>query len=139
MQTLSTQQIILLNNSFDRLRPMGAIFARLFYERLFDLAPETRQLFKAQSADQIAMVMSPLSAIISAASTPERQNELIKSVSAKHKNYGVQPEQLNLANVALIDTLKRILGDKFRGELEQAWYLGADLLFGAMARSMVGA
>ena len=52
MQGLSSDEIDRIRDSFDRLWPVSARTADLFYERLFETAPHVRPLFRQDMDEQ---------------------------------------------------------------------------------------
>ena len=46
MSSLTEEQIGLIQASFAEVRPISSEAARLFYARLFDIAPEVEAMFK---------------------------------------------------------------------------------------------
>ena len=45
----------------------------------------------------------------------------VQALAIRHRDYGVEDEHYGLVGLALIETLREMLGAAFEGELEQAW------------------
>jgi len=69
--TLTTAQIELIRDSFIRLQPDVENASELFYRRLFEIAPELRELFNDDMAGQGMRFMSTLGVILDHFDDPE--------------------------------------------------------------------
>ena len=61
---MNPHQIQLVRSTWQQVLSIQAAAADLFYGRLFELAPETRPLFKRDIHAQGAMLMSTLDAVV---------------------------------------------------------------------------
>lgn len=107
--------------------------ARLFYRKLFDMAPETEALFQADMAAQGRKLVATLSFIID---TLDDEDALLKAagdLAIRHVGYNVSADQYAPVGSALIETLRDLLGARFDSQTEAAW---ADT-YSALSRHMV--
>ena len=62
--TLTTAQIALIRDSFERLRPDVEAASGLFYQRLFEIAPEIREIFHSDMTVQGMRFMKTMGVIV---------------------------------------------------------------------------
>ncbi|MBC8554695.1 MAG: hypothetical protein H8D23_34215, partial [Candidatus Brocadiales bacterium] len=55
--TMKVDQIMLVQKTFEKVRPISKVAAELFYNRLFELAPSLKSLFKGDMKTQGRMLM----------------------------------------------------------------------------------
>ncbi len=137
-------QIILVQESFAMVAPMGADFVVGFYTRLFRDAPQLRHLFAPDirgQADKLAKTLS-----IAVASLSDGIGWLaptLRQMGADHATYGVQPSHYPLVSETLIASFHDELGPQFTPAHEAAWQetLGhiADLMLEGAKTLKVGA
>jgi hemoglobin-like flavoprotein len=118
---MTPQQIELVQKSFQKVVPIAATAADLFYNRLFEIAPETRALFPADMAEQKKKLMAML---VTAVTNLHRLDEIlpaVKDLGRRHKGYGVTEDQYAPVGAALLWTLEKGLGPEWTPELQAAW------------------
>lgn len=106
--------------SFELVRPHKDRAGQLFYEELFTLAPGLREMFAGVSImAQGGKLMQVL------AYTVEHLGEWpateLEQLGARHAGYRVRPDHYAAVGAALINTLKKELGDQLSKEAEEAW------------------
>ena len=106
----------------------------MFYERLFDIAPELQSLFKTHPKDQALKFMTMLTMVVSKLQKLDEIIEDIKSLARRHNHYGVKTAYYRIVGAALIWTLHEVLKDKWNDELEEAWIEVYALISQAMIR-----
>ena len=111
---MTPQQIALVQNSFKSVAPIASKAAALFYDRLFEIAPEVRQLFPADLSGQKVKLMGILAtdAIL----------PTVRQLGDRHRDYGVSAEHYATVGAALLWTLEQGLGAGFTSEVKAAWY-----------------
>jgi nitric oxide dioxygenase len=125
-------ELCLVRDSFNRLRPIADFLAAQFYQRLFELAPDTKFLFKQTSAQQYRMLMSGLATLIREADDENRFDAFARELAVKHTSYGVTPQHYRAATEALLDTVRQALGAAFTREVKGAWTTFCGNLFEQM-------
>jgi len=131
--TLSPQEIKLVQDSFALVDPIAEDAAGLFYNRLFEIDPSTRALFKGDMADQGRKLMSVLKTAIASLDRFEQLVPALKVMGQRHHAYGVELRHYESVAKALLWTLKAGLQDKFSPAIEQAWAK----TYGALAEVMM--
>ena len=117
---LTADDAFLIRRSFDRLWAKKQ-FATAFYDRLFELAPETRLLFHGDLRQQRSKLMTMVSAIVGMLDQPEMFRSTVASLTLRHATYGVQLRQYEPFRAALFWSLAQSLGPAFTPETEKAW------------------
>ena len=117
---LTADDAFLIRRSFDRLWAKKQ-FATAFYDRLFELAPETRLLFHGDLRQQRSRLMTMVSAIVGMLDQPEMFRSTVANLTLRHATYGVQLRHYEPFRAALLWSLAQSLGPAFTPETEKAW------------------
>ena len=118
---LTSNQIELVQTSFEHFVPIGDTVADLFYDRLFDLDPTLRPLFSADLSDQKKKLMHMLMVAVRGLNKIDDIIPAVEALGARHVQYGVQDEHYAIVGEALLWTLEHGLGDAFTPNVEAAW------------------
>ena len=107
-------------------------FASNFYNRLFEKAPQVKDLFTRNMVDQGRMLTHMLGGIIYSLSRPEYLILGLKSLGRQHKGYGVQKEHYPIVKEVLLETIEDELGDACTHKVRFAWQSALDLVTQSM-------
>jgi hemoglobin-like flavoprotein len=118
---MNQNQIQLVQESFEQVRPIANVAADLFYDRLFELDPDLRPLFKDDLSEQKHSLMTTLSFAVAGLNKPEKILPAVRQLGARHVGYGVQEHHYQTVGAALLWTLGQGLGDQFTPEVKEAW------------------
>jgi len=129
---MNAQQIQLVQESFAKVRPIADQAAETFYERLFEIAPSYRSLFKHDIKKQGTMLMSTLGLAVGSLNNLEAILPAVQSLGRRHAGYGVTAEHYQPVAEAFLWTLEHYLGEAFTPELKDAWVAAYMTLAGAM-------
>ena len=129
---MNAQQIELVQASFEMVRPIADQAAETFYQRLFEIAPDYRSLFKNNMRKQGAMLMSTLGLAVGSLNNLEAILPAVRSLGQRHAGYGVTAEHYQPVAEAFLWTLDYYLGEAFTPELKEAWVEAYTILAGAM-------
>jgi hemoglobin-like flavoprotein len=132
---MTPKQIKTVHESFQKLVPIVAEVGEAFYERLFEIAPETRALFsdafggngnKAQVISEV--VNRHLRSLLSKSVTNERVmiSPAMRELGRRHASYHITPTHFARMKEALMWTLERKLGKDFPPEVEEVWSTAFD-------------
>ena len=125
----------LVTESWNQIKPNGALVGQIFYRRLFEIDPSLRSMFTASLLDeQIRKLTTMLDLIVHWLDVPERLVPVLKQLGARHNGYGVQDDHYAKVGSALIATLEEGLGDKFTPDLRNAWTEAYMLISSLMRR-----
>lgn len=120
--SLTNTQKQLVQDSFAKVVPIADQAADLFYNRLFEIAPETKPLFANTNIRQQGIkLMQTLKAAVGALDDLDSLIPVVYNLGKRHINYGVQKAHYAIVGEALIWTLAQGLGDDFTPEVQEAW------------------
>jgi nitric oxide dioxygenase len=129
---LSEDEIDLIRGSFRELALGTPATAGLFYDRLFELAPEMKRLFPADMEQQGTKMMSMLGAIVARIHDHAALVPLVTDLARRHVGYGALPVHYDLVGEALLWTLDQRLGEGFTPAIREAWVKAYTALAGVM-------
>ncbi len=129
---MNAQQIQLVQESFAKVRPIADQAAETFYQRLFEIAPSYRSMFKHDMKKQGAMLMSTLGLAVGSLDNLEAILPAVRSLGQRHAGYGVTAEHYLPVAEAFLWTLEYYLGEDYTPELKAAWVEAFMTLAGAM-------
>jgi hemoglobin-like flavoprotein len=119
--TFSAAEEALLKRSFAKISADPRSASRIFYEHLFQSAPETRDLFLNDMARQGDKLIATLSVVILQIGNLTALKPTIEELGLRHVAYGVLPEHYPATGAALIRMLEDVLQDSFSAEMRAAW------------------
>jgi nitric oxide dioxygenase len=128
-------QIDLVQDSFALIVPRRAEASAIFYQRLFELAPETRALFRGDLAEQGRKLMQVLATIVRNLQDLGPLLDSVDYLAQRHVGYGVRDDHYAVVGQVLIETLRDCLGKSFTPETERAWGYAYTILSGRMMRA----
>lgn len=129
---MTPHQVDLVQASFRKVVPMAGRAADLFYDRLFEIAPEVRSLFPQDLAEQKMKLMTMLGTAVSNLHQFDMILSEMKSLGRRHQGYGVTPAHYAPVGAALLWTLEKRLGAEFTPEVKAAWTETYTALAGVM-------
>ena len=118
---MTPEDIDLVQSSFVKVMPISAATAKLFYDRLFEIAPYTRAYFRGDIGVQRVKLMTTLSAVVEGLHDLDEILPVAKTLAIRHVAYGVKPKDYQPVGEALVWALAETLGDEFTAELREAW------------------
>jgi len=132
---MDKQQIQLVQASFEKVRPITRQAAATFYQRLFEIAPGYRALFRNDLKRQGAMLMSTLGLAVDSLNNLETILPAVRSLGQRHAGYGVTAEHYQPVAEAFLWTLDHYLGEEFTPEVKEAWVQAYTTLANVMIES----
>ena len=118
---MKVDQITLVQDTFDKVRPISEEAAKLFYNRLFELAPSLKSLFKGDMKTQGRMLMQMLDYAVTGLDRLDTIILAIQNLGIRHAGYGVKDEYYETVGEALLWTLEQGLGKDFTPDVKDAW------------------
>ena len=116
--------------------------ASLFYNKLFELDPSLRPMFKGDITEQGKKLMTMIGAAVRGLDDLGELTPVVKGLGKRHVGYNVKDEHYATVGEALIWTLGQGLGDAFTDEVKEAWTIVyttlADLMKGAAQEEVAG-
>jgi nitric oxide dioxygenase len=129
---MNAAQIALVQSSFAKVEPTSEQAAAIFYDRLFELAPQVRALFTGDMALQGRKLMAMLRTVTIKLNDLDDLVPAVQKLAVRHVGYGAEPAHYAVVGQALIDTLDKGLGTDFTPEVREAWTTAYALLSGVM-------
>mgnify|MGYP003958514137 len=118
---MKVDQITLVQDTFDKIRPISEKAAKLFYNRLFELDPSLKSLFKGDMKTQGKMLMQMLDYAVTGLDRLDTIILAIQNLGIRHAGYGVKDEYYETVGEALLWTLEQGLGKDFTPDVKDAW------------------
>jgi nitric oxide dioxygenase len=118
---MTPEQINLVRLSFVGVLNIRQEAGRLFYERLFAIAPDTRALFKGDIESQGRKLMDTLALTVGSLTNPNGLERMLDGLAKRHAGYGVEDAHFDKVGEALMWTLQKGLGEAFTDEAAAAW------------------
>ena len=118
---MTPEQVDLIRKSFDAIWPMNRDIADLCYSRLFELAPDARDLFPIDMEQQRGKLMDMIAALVGSVDQPALFQSLAAHSGRQHATFGVQPSHYAALGEALIWSLECKCGASFTPELRESW------------------
>lgn len=120
--SLTSAQIQLVTESFGMVAPIADQAAAMFYERLWEIAPETKRLFKATNMQQQGeKLMQMIGIAVGALNNLEAIIPAVQDLGRRHIAYGVSKADYEPVGAALLWTLEQGLGEAFTPDVKEAW------------------
>lgn len=111
----------LVQGSWALVAPVADIASATFYEKLFEIEPSLRVLFKSDIKEQGRKLMQMLGVAVQGL---DRLDELVPRIQAlgkRHVSYGVRDRDYDTVAAALLFTLEKGLGEVLTAEVRAAW------------------
>jgi len=132
---LTPRQKRLVRDSFESVQEYSTALTKLFYGRLFELAPSVRVLFKTSLEEQSRKLLDMIGTIVEALDHMQELRPQLVELGRKHVSYGAKPEHYDVVRAALLWALARALEYEFDAETKAAW---DELLRDVMAAMLEG-
>lgn len=119
--SLSHEDISTVRRSWAVATQCDLKLSELFYNRLFQIAPEVRDMFADDIIEQRRKLMLTLNFVVENLDRPELLLPEARALAARHVGYGVTADQYAPVGAALIWALQSLVGDRFGAEEERVW------------------
>jgi hemoglobin-like flavoprotein len=135
---MNPTQIKLVQESFAKVAPISETAAVLFYDRLFEIAPQVRAMFPADMTEQRRKLMATLAVVVNGLNNLESILPAASALATRHVSYGAKAEHYPVVGAALLWTLEKGLGDAWTPEVAEAWTAAYATLSGFMIHQAYG-
>jgi hemoglobin-like flavoprotein len=119
--TLTPRQKRLVRESFESIRQYSNSVTKLFYGRLFEVAPGVRGLFKISLEEQSHKLLNMLGVIVDALDDMDGLRPQLAELGRKHVTYGAKPADYEVMRKSLLWALAQALEYEFDSETRSAW------------------
>jgi hemoglobin-like flavoprotein len=126
---------VLVQTTFAKLVPIADQAAALFYERLFQMDPALRPLFKTDLREQGKKLMDMIAFCVKGLDALDQLVPAVQGLGRRHVGYGVTDAHYDTVGGALLWTLEKGLGPEFTPDVKAAW----TTVYTVLATTMKGA
>jgi hemoglobin-like flavoprotein len=132
---MTPEQVTMVQDSFKKVVPIAGTAADLFYNRLFEIAPDVRPLFPHDLSEQKKKLIAMLATAVTNLHQVETILPAVENLGKRHVAYGVTDKMYQPVGAALLWTLEQGLGPDFTPELKGAWTETYMALAGVMQKA----
>ena len=132
---MTPDQVRTVQESFGLLTPHAAEAARMFYDELFHIAPEARELFPKDMTGQHRKFVQMLATVVKSLGNISTVSEHIVDLGRRHASYDVSDKYYAIVAQALLTTLRRFFGPRYTAELHDSWGAAYNMLARIMLES----
>ncbi len=135
---MTPEQIDLIRSSWSKVVPIQETAAGLFYNKLFELDPAVKPLFKGDMGEQGRKLMMSLNMVVNGITNLDALLPAIQEMGKRHAGYGVQPRHYDTVGQAILWTLEQGLGTHFTPDTRAAWTTAYTTLANVMKEAAYG-
>jgi len=136
---VTPSQLALVHESFDAAFPVYDRLVAAFYDRLFEIAPALRPLFRHDLGPQREKFQQMLAAAVGLLDQPVLLRSVVYDLGLRHAGYGVTLAHFEPVARALIESLESGLGPRFTPAMRAAWETLLDEVRATMGEAMAAA
>ena len=125
---LTPTQVGIVQDSFKRVGPQASEASRLFYDEMFRISPDLREMFPKDMSAHKAKFVQMLAGVVKSLDQIATVSEEIVDLGRRHMSYDVEDTHYAIVGDALIWALGRILGPDFSPDVRDAWIAAYDMI-----------
>jgi hemoglobin-like flavoprotein len=129
---ISPEQVRIIQHTWSLVMPIADTAAGLFYERLFQLDPGLKPMFRTDPKAQRVKLISMLALVVKGIGNLDGLIDTVQEMGMRHVNYGVKDEHYDTVGAAFLWTLEQGLGTEWTPEAQSAWVAAYGVLSSAM-------
>jgi nitric oxide dioxygenase len=131
-------EVKLVQESFAKVAPISEAAATIFYDRLFEVAPQVRAMFPDDMTEQRKKLMATLAVVVGGLTNLEAILPAASALAKRHVAYGAKPAHYPVVGGALLWTLEKGLGEAWTPDVAAAWTSAYGTLSGYMISEAYG-
>jgi nitric oxide dioxygenase len=135
---MTPDQTKLVQQSFAKVAPISDQAATIFYNRLFEVAPQVKAMFPENMTEQRKKLMATLAVVVNGLSDLPSILPAASALAIRHVSYGARREHYPVVGAALLYTLEQGLGAAWTPEVAAAWTAAYDTLSSYMMAEAYG-
>jgi hemoglobin-like flavoprotein len=135
---MTPDQIKLVQQSFAKVAPISDQAATIFYNRLFEVAPQVKAMFPENMTEQRKKLMATLSVVVNGLSDLPSILPAASALAIRHVSYGARREHYPVVGATLLYTLEKGLGEAWTPEVAAAWTAAYERLSNYMMAEAYG-
>jgi hemoglobin-like flavoprotein len=125
-------QVKHVQDTFALVVPIAEKAAEIFYDKLFDLDPSLKGLFKTDTKEQGKKLMTMIGTAVGGLNRLDTIVPAVQDLGKRHASYGVTTAHYDTVAAALLYTLEVGLGDAWTPEVKDSWVEVYSLLSNTM-------
>lgn len=130
---MNEAQVNRIRRSWAQVEAAGPNLAGRFYERLFELDPDLRELFSgADMGAQNLKFMEMMGEVVRYADDPGKLMALMEESGRRHQGYGVRSSDYHTVGEAFLWAVEKGLPEAFDPDTQAAWAAGYSLVASIM-------
>jgi hemoglobin-like flavoprotein len=135
---MTPDQVQLVQQSFAKVAPISEAASVIFYDRLFEVAPQVKAMFPTDLTEQRKKLMATLAVVVGGLGNLESILPAASALATRHVGYGAKAEHYPVVGAALLWTLEKGLGEGWTPEVAGAWTAAYGTLSGYMISQAYG-
>lgn len=135
---MNPEEVKLVQESFAKVAPISEAAAKIFYDRLFEVAPQVRAMFPDDMTEQRKKLMATLAVVVGGLANLPSILPAASALAKRHVGYGAKAEHYPVVGGALLWTLEKGLGDAWTPDVAAAWTSAYGTLSGYMISEAYG-
>jgi hemoglobin-like flavoprotein len=136
---LSYAKIQLVQDTWAMVAPIADQTAVMFYNRLFEIDPTVKDLFRGDMVVQGRLLIGMIDTGVKGLGHLPALVPILEDLGRRHTNYRVEAQHYDTMGAALLWTLEQGMGDAFTPAVRQAWVDVYALMATMMRRAAYGA
>jgi hemoglobin-like flavoprotein len=118
---MTPEQIMLVQMSWAEIEPLAPMLGDVFYGKLFELAPDAKELFGPNVKSQGETLISMLGVAVNMLDKLAVIDPIVQDLGRRHFAYKVHAEHIKPFREALMFALEWALGQGFTAQVHDAW------------------
>ncbi|WP_448529664.1 globin domain-containing protein [Raineya sp.] len=119
---MTPQQAEIVKKSFPKVLAGTLSATQTLYDKLFELAPDTRNLFKNTPMErQSQMLVAAIGKLVKSIDNWDSVKPDLEALAKRHAGYGLSPEHFVYFGHAFVHMLKSMYGGEWNNDLEESW------------------
>jgi hemoglobin-like flavoprotein len=135
---MTPDEVKLVQQSFSKVVPIADQAAILFYDRLFEIAPQVKAMFPADMTEQRKKLIAMLAAVVNGLADLPSILPAASALAQRHVAYGAKAAHYPVVGAALLWTLEKGLGEGWTPDVASAWTTAYGTLSGFMISEAYG-
>ena len=135
---MTPDQVKLVQQSFSKVVPIADQAAILFYDRLFEIAPQVKAMFPTDMTEQRKKLIAMLAAVVNGLGDLPSILPAASALAKRHVAYGAKAAHYPVVGAALLWTLEKGLGEAWTPDVAAAWTTAYGTLSGFMISEAYG-
>jgi NAD(P)H-flavin reductase/hemoglobin-like flavoprotein len=111
----------LIRSSFALVEPHMDDLGRYFYGTLFQIAPQTRDLFPVNMEVQRSRLLRALVHVVQMVDQPDDLTPFLEQLGRDHRKFGVLAQHYDAVGASLLGTISHHSGSSWTPEVQKAW------------------